>query len=112
MPMDRHSLVSSNYLTYELVTTTIERPANETLLNLFEYLDDVDLHRASHRAVLHSTCRQHLPLVADRLIALHLSNSDDPLHQVNLFLSDARMLTERIDCSSSTEPADLSILHD
>ncbi|CAF3143152.1 unnamed protein product [Rotaria sp. Silwood2] len=92
---------------------SLELLANEILLNLFEYFNGVDLFRAFydlnsrfnrllivhfriHIFDFHLTskhdfdliCRQYLPLITDRIVTLHLSNTDETPCQIDLFLLD------------------------
>ena len=85
---------------------------NEIFLDLFDYFDGVDLFRAfyglsgrfnsllynQHRTFFFNfhalskrhfdvICQQHLPKIADRVVALSFSDSDDITAQFNLFFS-------------------------
>lgn len=85
---------------------------NEVLLELFDYFDDVELlrsfdslnsrfndllynqwrfHRLNFKSVIRHTfemiCRRHLPLIAERLIALSLSAGKENPHQIRYFCS-------------------------
>jgi hypothetical protein len=91
----------------------LEQLANELLLDMFEYLKNVHLLRAfshlnsrfnnlliihfqTHGLDFQSTfkcdfdiiCQQNLPLLAESITALRLSDDDDTPDQINLFLSD------------------------
>ena len=93
--------------------TTLEDLPNELLLLLFRCLDVPNLFRAflgqndridqllsqsslhyqlDFRAVskrdFHTTCEQYLPLIADRIQSLHLSNDDRTPHLPSIFLSN------------------------
>ena len=81
---------------------------NEIFLDLFDYLNDIDLLRAFHdrnerfnillynqyrqytlkfnsisKSRFVTTCQQHLPCIADRIIELSLSDSDDTPGQID-----------------------------
>ena len=89
-----------------------ESLANELLLYLFEYLNDVDLIRGFYglkyrfNSLVYShlrnyyldfrsiykkdfdfICQKYLPLVIDRIQCLHLSDSDDTPQQFDIFIS-------------------------
>jgi hypothetical protein len=90
----------------------LESLANELLLDLFEFLSAVHLLRAFHglnsrfdtlllahfgtyhldfRSISKTdfdiVCEQHLPLIADRIVSLCLSDDYDTPQQIDLFLS-------------------------
>jgi len=90
----------------------LESLANELLLYLFEYFNDVHLIRAFYglnsrfNHLLYSNlrtyhfdfrsiykkdfyfiCQEYIPLIIDRIISLHLSDADDTPNQLDLFLS-------------------------
>ncbi|CAF1374962.1 unnamed protein product [Adineta steineri] len=90
----------------------LELLANEILLNVFEFLQGVDLLRTFHRLnarfdnllFIHFrsnylnfksvsktdfdiVCQQHLPLILDRIIALRLSENDETPQQTRCFFA-------------------------
>ena len=90
----------------------LELLPNEILLDLFEYLNGVDIFHGFYglnsrfNLLLYKQfqiysfqfdsiskykfdiiCQQHLPLIANRVIDLSLSDDDDTPEQINLFVS-------------------------
>jgi len=90
----------------------LELLPNKILLDLFDYLNDVDIFHEFYglnsrfNLLLYKKfqiysfqfdsiskykfdiiCQQHLPLIANRVIDLSLSDDDDTPEQINLFLS-------------------------
>ncbi|CAF2115131.1 unnamed protein product [Rotaria magnacalcarata] len=96
-------------------TMNLEQLSNELLLNLFEYLQSVHLLRAFYQLnsrfngliITHfqnhgldfqsipkndfnTICQQNLPLIADHITALRLSDDDDTPEEIDIFLSNPR----------------------
>ena len=105
----------------------LERLANELFLELFKYLTSVHLlhafshlnyrfdtlliiHFKSHSLDFRSvskfdfdvTCRQHLPSMIDRIIALRLSDDHDTPDQIDLFFSHGFTLHRFVHLQSLT----------
>jgi hypothetical protein len=96
-----------------------EALSNELILDLFVYFDGIELFRAfenlntrfnlllykqyrfycfkfqsvskRHFDVI---CERYFPLITDKVIALHLSNSDDTPKQINLFFSSLSLFNQ------------------
>ena len=90
----------------------LESLPNEILLDLFDYLNDIDLLRIFYglnsrfnlllykqypfysfhfgfiaKRVVDNICQQHLPFIVDRVISLRLSNAIETPEMINLLLS-------------------------
>ena len=106
-------IVCRTHLKLKTEVMNFEQLANEILLDMFEYLKSIHLLRAfshlnsrfNNLLIIHFRthgldfqsifasdfdiiCQQHLPLLADRITALRLSDDDDTPNQIDLFLSD------------------------